>query len=137
MSIAETPKPSKTSAVLLAPSLHAKVFVFDRRTVFVGSLNLDPRSVIQNTEIGILVESPALADRLTVLFEKVFQTFTFQVRLRNNPQAGTGGSLRDEILEWVTEEKGQQVRFDKDPSVSIWRILGIGLLSFLPIESQL
>jgi putative cardiolipin synthase len=118
-------------------SLHAKVFVFDRRTVFVGSLNLDPRSLIQNTEIGILVESPELADQLTVLFENAFQTFTFQVRLKNNPYAGRDSSLSDEVLEWVTEENGQQVRFDRDPYVSIWRIIGIKLLSLLPIEDQL
>jgi putative cardiolipin synthase len=118
-------------------SLHAKVFVFDRRSVFVGSLNLDPRSLIQNTEIGILVESPELADQLTVLFENAFQTFTFQVRLRNNPYADRDSSLSEEVLEWVTEEDGQQVKFDRDPYVSIWRIMGIKLLSLLPIEDQL
>ena len=42
-------------------SLHAKVFVFDRRELFVGSLNLDPRSVSLNTEIGLVFESPELA----------------------------------------------------------------------------
>jgi putative cardiolipin synthase len=118
-------------------SLHAKVFVFDRQAVFVGSLNSDPRSLIQNTEIGILVESPALADQLTVLFENAFQTFTFQVRLRKNPYADRDSSLSDEVLEWVTEEGGQQVKFDSDPYVSIWRIIGIKLLSLLPIEDQL
>ena len=29
-----------------------QTFVFDRRQVFIGSLNLDPRSVIHNTELG-------------------------------------------------------------------------------------
>ena len=41
--------------------LHAKTSVFDRRIVFVGSFNLDPRSVNLNTEMGLLVESEALA----------------------------------------------------------------------------
>ena len=40
--------------------LHAKTAVYDRRTVFVGSFNLDPRSENLNTEIGLLVESPEL-----------------------------------------------------------------------------
>ena len=37
-------------------SLHAKSFVFDRQTVFIGSLNLDPRAVVINTENGLLIE---------------------------------------------------------------------------------
>jgi hypothetical protein len=83
------------------------------------------------------LSSPALADQLTVLFENAFQTFTFQVRLRKNPYADRDSSLSDEVLEWVTEEGGQQVKFDSDPYVSIWRIIGIKLLSLLPIEDQL
>lgn len=39
-------------------SLHAKTFVFDRRWVFVGSMNLDPRSLKLNTEIGMIVDCP-------------------------------------------------------------------------------
>ena len=35
-------------------SLHAKSFVYDRTRVFIGSLNLDPRAVIHNTEIGVV-----------------------------------------------------------------------------------
>jgi putative cardiolipin synthase len=45
-------------------SLHAKTFVFDRRAVFIGSLNLDPRSTQLNTEIGVVCESEPLAHLL-------------------------------------------------------------------------
>ena len=41
--------------------LHAKTAVIDRRIVFIGSMNLDPRSASKNTELGIIVESPQLA----------------------------------------------------------------------------
>ena len=54
-------------------SLHAKVFVFDREQVFVGSLNLDPRSVDLNTELGIVVESPVLAGEIARQLEGVLQ----------------------------------------------------------------
>ncbi|HET6370802.1 MAG TPA: phospholipase D family protein, partial [Nitrospiria bacterium] len=37
-------------------SLHTKSFVFDRQHVFIGSFNLDPRSVGQNTEIGVVFD---------------------------------------------------------------------------------
>ena len=43
-----------------AASLHAKTFMIDRQRVFIGSMNLDPRSVQINTEIGILIENPQL-----------------------------------------------------------------------------
>src|SRR5437588_11558208 len=41
--------------------LHAKTAVIDRSTVFLGSMNLDPRSASKNTELGIIAESPQLA----------------------------------------------------------------------------
>lgn len=51
-------------------SLHAKVIICDRAKVYVGTMNLDPRSTIQNTEIGLLVESPRLAEHLHTAFEQ-------------------------------------------------------------------
>lgn len=44
--------------------LHTKSFVVDRERVFVGSLNFDPRSIVLNTEMGLLVESPELGRQL-------------------------------------------------------------------------
>jgi putative cardiolipin synthase len=44
--------------------LHAKVAVFDRATVLIGSFNLDPRSFYLNTEIVLVAHSPALAARI-------------------------------------------------------------------------
>ena len=38
--------------------LHAKAAVIDRRTLYVGSMNFDPRSEIHNTEIGIIAVQP-------------------------------------------------------------------------------
>ena len=46
-------------------ALHTKAMVFDRRAVFIGSFNLDPRSAVINTEAGLYIESPELAERLT------------------------------------------------------------------------
>ncbi len=42
-------------------ALHTKALVVDRRSTFVGSFNLDPRSANINTEVGLLVDSPELA----------------------------------------------------------------------------
>ena len=51
-------------------SLHTKAMIIDRRWVFVGSMNLDPRSANLNTEMGVLVESPELAEQLRGQFER-------------------------------------------------------------------
>src|SRR5256885_14428098 len=51
-------------------SLHGKTFVFDRTSVFIGSVNLDPRSLEQNTEGGVLVSSPELAAEVAALFDR-------------------------------------------------------------------
>jgi putative cardiolipin synthase len=45
-------------------SLHAKSFVFDREQVFIGSLNLDPRAVLYNTEIGVVLTSSQMANEM-------------------------------------------------------------------------
>src|SRR6185436_5061230 len=50
-------------------ALHAKALVIDRKTVFIGSFNLDPRSKAINTEIGVIVESPELARQLTAFMD--------------------------------------------------------------------
>lgn len=54
-------------------SLHTKAMVFDNREVFIGSFNLDARSLRWNTEVGVLVDSPVLArslrDALAMAFD--------------------------------------------------------------------
>ena len=44
--------------------LHTKAMVIDRRRAFIGSMNLDPRSEIHNSEMGVIVDSPPLAEKL-------------------------------------------------------------------------
>ena len=44
--------------------LHTKAVVVDRRTAFIGSPNIDPRSMIHNTEVAAVTESEALGKYL-------------------------------------------------------------------------
>lgn len=78
--------------------LHAKTAVFDRTTVFVGSYNLDPRSVNLNTEIGFLVINEELAQAVadSILLDASAGN-SWQVRL--NDQGET---------EWVTIIEGKE-----------------------------
>ncbi|HKJ20983.1 MAG TPA: phospholipase D-like domain-containing protein, partial [Woeseiaceae bacterium] len=52
--------------------LHAKVMVFDDDRVFVGSANLDPRSLRINTEMGLLVVSEELNAAVRTAFDPDF-----------------------------------------------------------------
>ena len=51
-------------------ALHAKAMVVDRQRVFIGSLNLDPRSIKINTEMGMIIDSPDFAEKLATLLER-------------------------------------------------------------------
>ena len=93
-------------------SLHAKVIVIDREHLFVGSLNLDNRSVNLNTELGIIVESRDLAEALVRQFEELILP-QYSYRLALDP------SGRDLI--WIGEDKGSEVRYTRDPEVGLWR----------------
>lgn len=111
-------------------SLHAKTFVLDRKWIFIGSLNLDPRSVYENTEIGVVLESREVAEIMARKFNANISGATFRLELRQNKD-GT------EQLLWHGYEDGKEKVFTADPYTSFWRRLGIGLMRLLPIESQL
>jgi len=57
--LADTP-PTKAEFM----GLHVKAMVIDRERVFIGSMNLDPRSAQINSEMGVIVDSPGLAREL-------------------------------------------------------------------------
>ncbi len=62
--------------------LHTKALVIDRKKVFIGSMNFDPRSFKINTEAGALVESPGLAEELAqVMVRDMSPENAWQVRL--------------------------------------------------------
>lgn len=113
-------------------ALHAKVFVFDRREVFVGSMNFDERSRRLNTELGVLVDSPELAQEIAQRFNAAAQPANSYVLGLGPPDAFGKPSLI-----WRTEENGVAVAYDKDPDVDPWLGFRVGVLSLLPIENEL
>ena len=50
--------------------LHAKYMIIDRQFTFVGSLNLDPRSIYINTEMGMIINSAKLSEAVVLEFEE-------------------------------------------------------------------
>jgi putative cardiolipin synthase len=51
-------------------TLHTKAFVIDYETVYIGSLNMDPRSMHINTEMGMLIRDPVLAREVMLALEE-------------------------------------------------------------------
>jgi len=111
-------KPGHSSA-----SLHAKTSATDGARLFVGSFNFDQRSALLNTEMGLLIDSPALAQRLARALDERLPRAAYEVRL-----AKGGG------LEWIDRAGGSPARLTAEPGTGPLRRAWIGLLSLLPIE---
>jgi len=61
--------------------LHAKAALVDRERVFLGSMNFDPRSRDLNTEFGLLIRSPELAEELHALLTKLMREGAYRLHL--------------------------------------------------------
>jgi len=113
-------------------SLHAKAFVFDRQSIIVGSMNFDQRSMYLNAEIGLLIESPELAQELVRRFEAMAQPANaYQVLLRPNT-SGDG-----QHLIWRTLEGEEMIDFREEPERNEIHTLSADILSLLPLDSDL
>lgn len=108
-------------------ALHSKTLVFDRQAAFIGSFNLDPRSVALNTEIGVMIDSPEIARQVGELMDEgVAPSSAYHVTLD-----------KDENLAWTTVNDGETVQYHKDPGTSFWQRLVVGFVGLLPITRHL
>ena len=102
--------------------LHAKTAVIDGRTVFIGSMNLDPRSDTQNTELGIFVDSPELAKELLRIINISKLQSAYRVRLD-----GQGN------LQWLSMDEDKEMVLTEEPETTPWLRLHNMLVSpFVP-----
>jgi cardiolipin synthase C len=104
--------------------LHAKTFAVDHRRIFVGSFNFDPRSALLNTEMGLVIDSPRLAQALAEGFDQDVPMAAYQVRLAAD---GRG-------LQWIERTAAGEKIHDIEPETSLFRRMGVGMLSTLPID---
>jgi len=106
-------------------ALHMKNGVVDHKEVFLGSMNLDPRSAHLNTELGLIIESPQMAKQLDGFAD-----------------AGSAYRLRLDAsgrnIEWIEEdENGRQTAYDVPPETTAWQRFKLRLIApFIP-QSQL
>lgn len=106
-------------------SLHSKAIIFDRQKSFIGSFNFDPRSVLWNTEVGVLVDSPELAERVRVLaLQGMAPALSYEVK------------LQDGKLVWVTEDNQQLHTLPREPG-SWWRRFNAWMSTTVGLERML
>ena len=121
-------------------SLHSKAVVVDRERLYVGSMNLDPRSIDINTEIGLFVDSAELAGQVAdVLAEGRAPANSWRVRLRREVEPASAGRSEGAQPVWLEERPGggpPRVRHS-EPRAGFWRRLKSALLGLLPVEKQL
>lgn len=106
-------------------TLHTKLMLFDQRYLFVGSLNLDPRSIEINAEMGLLIDSPDMGRQFMEQASIGLEELTYRVELDDRGR-----------LQWRATIDGEEVVETREPLTSWWRRFQAGLYRILP-ESQL
>jgi putative cardiolipin synthase len=99
--------------------LHAKAAVIDARTLFIGSMNLDPRSEHTNTEVGLVIESPELAQTARGLARDALASGAYKLRLSADGQR----------IEWLEADvDGHEVAHTSEPDDNLWLRLKLWLV---------
>ena len=106
-------------------TLHTKAVLVDRKKLFVGSLNLDPRSIDLNAEMGLLIESKEMITGLTANSDPKLVNMAYRVLVNEKGD-----------LEWHCRIDGQDVIETKEPLTSGWLRLKAWFMKIAP-ESQL
>ena len=91
--------------------LHSKTAAIDKRRIFVGSMNLDPRSATQNTEMGIVVENPQLAREMLRTINVSKLQNSYRLRL----------AKESERLEWLTTDGEKEMILTSEPESGFWK----------------
>jgi cardiolipin synthase C len=106
--------------------LHAKTAVIDRRQVFIGSMNFDPRSEKHNTEMGIFIDSPQLAREVLRLMDLDKLQASWRVVLDEH------GRLR-----WLAQDDEKEIVLTNEPEADFWTRFWLNILAPLAPEELL
>ena len=106
-------------------TLHTKAVIIDRQTLFAGSLNMDPRSIEINSELGIVIDSAEMVAPLAHEIADDLDMFAYRVKLDENGK-----------LTWHSTIDGAPVVETKEPQTSGWRRFQAWFLKIVP-DSQL
>jgi cardiolipin synthase C len=109
-------------------ALHAKLIIFDREHLYIGSMNFDRRSHSLNTELGLIIDSPELAQQTVERFNALTRPESaYAVRF----------SAPGRHLLWHCREQGRDVDHTTEPARNFWQRFEVRLISLLPIDREL
>ena len=107
-------------------TMHTKAAVFDRDTVFVGSMNFDPRSIRLNTEVGAFLSGTEVAQALVQSLDEKIADYTYAVGLDESGD-----------LIWTWSGKGAPEVLHSEPGASFLDKLVAKITQYLPVHGQL
>ncbi len=110
-------------------SLHVKAAVLDRRAVYIGSFNFDRYGAKINTESGLIVHSPKLAEAVLGLLEP-------DLMPRNSWRVVLGDERdrKSTALQWIGESEGRADAHAREPKAGLGRRVKVWMLGLLPIR---
>jgi hypothetical protein len=103
-------------------SLHSKTYIVDRKRLYIGSANFDPGSVALNTELGLVIDSTALAEEMAQAFEGA---------ARNGYRLSLG---QDNKICWTDLRDDRPQCVNVEPGTTIMARLLVQVLARLPLE---
>lgn len=107
--------------------LHAKAFVVDERLSMIGSYNMDPRSRIWNSEIGLLIDSREFAAKVLAVMDEDFDPAnSYRVTLDDKRN-----------LRWTAEGPDGPVVWDHEPGSSAWQRFWLSVMGWIPMGKEL
>lgn len=125
---ADAPIPSESSQTdqYTRLTMHTKLAVIDDQEVYVGSMNLDPRSIKLNAEIGLFITSPNYARATLASIKENITQYSFKV-----------GVTPQDALFWDYQGAELYERRWHEPGASFLRKLVAEITKVLSIERQL
>jgi len=103
--------------------LHAKTAVIDQAMVYIGSVNLDPRSDSTNTELGLFARCPELAKEVIRVINISKLQSSYRLRFAPGSQS----------LEWLATDDQGEVVLSTEPEVTpFMRLQQMLLAPFVP-----
>ncbi|MCK5353069.1 phospholipase D family protein [bacterium] len=108
--------------------MHTKTYVIDRKMVFIGTFNLDPRSKVLNTEIGVLIHHPGFAQQAAAFIDRGMEPGN-AYRVVLDEESGEA--------KWIRKDGEKTRTYSYDPQSSFWKSLGVVFIQLFPIEGQL
>lgn len=107
-----------------AASLHAKSFAVDGERIYIGSFNFDPRSAYLNTEMGLLVDSEAMAQQMHKGFDAQIREMAYAVTL---DESGN--------IQWAElQDDGSYRTYSEDPNSTAMSRAAVTVIGWLPVQ---